>query len=271
MSLRYTNTEKWNDSWFASLKPLEKLLFIFLCDNCNIAGFIEINIKIWAINLGCYPKNIEGGLKGVQRGIIRSVDGDCLYIRNFLKHQKNYPFNEKNKAHIAIIKLFNEYSYKFNIEDITKFIEGGSKGVTTPTGNGNGNGNGNGKKEGSGGKNEINISFKTFWNLYDKKVDMGKCGPKWNRLTDIERLNCIDKLPDYIKATPDKKFRRDPETYLNNKSWENEIIKPNAKSETLTYDEILKISETNPDIWKSYEAVKREGERKAVFELIKSE
>ena len=115
----------------------------------------------------------------------------------------------------------------------------------------------------------INVSFEKFWNLYDKKEDRIKCERKWNNLTNKEREECIERLPDYVNSTPDKQFRKNPATYLNNKSWENEIIKPNAKSEVLTYDEILKIAETNPDIWKSYKAKKRDGERKAVFELIR--
>lgn len=32
-----------------------------------------------------------------------------------------------------------------------------------------------------------------------------------------------------------------------------------------TYDEMLKLSQTNPDIWKGYKSVKRDGERKAIF------
>jgi len=32
-----------------------------------------------------------------------------------------------------------------------------------------------------------------------------------------------------------------------------------------TYDEMLKMAETNPDIWKQYKSVKQESERKAVF------
>lgn len=73
---------------------------------------------------------------------------------------------------------------------------------------------------------EDKIAFEVFWNLYGKKVDRRKCEGKWNRLTKAEQETCIKKLPEYIVATPDIQFRRNPETYLNNKSWENEIIKP---------------------------------------------
>ena len=116
----------------------------------------------------------------------------------------------------------------------------------------------------------INVPFEKFWNLYDKKEDKIKCERKWNNLKDAERIKCIKRLPDYITSTPDKQFRKDPATFLNNKSWDNEIILPTNKTalnSTLTYDEILKMSEKNPDIWKLYTSVKREGERKAVFIL----
>ena len=69
----------------------------------------------------------------------------------------------------------------------------------------------------------INVPFETFWNLYDKKEDRIKCEGKWNKLTLKEQEKCIANLPNYILSTPDKQFRKNPATYLNNKSWENEI------------------------------------------------
>jgi len=121
--------------------------------------------------------------------------------------------------------------------------------------------------------NNINIPFEDFWNLYDKKVDRKKCEPKWLNLTDIERELCMKNLPAYIQSTFDKKFRRDPETYLNNKSWENEIISPfpsKIPEQPLTYEEMCNRTTNDPDIWKRYKAVKRDGERKAVFYPIKN-
>jgi len=116
---------------------------------------------------------------------------------------------------------------------------------------------------------KINVPFEKFWNLYDKKEDKIKCEGKWNRLTNKDRKECIANLPAYVLSTPDKQFRKNPATYLNNKSWENEIIKPIEKTKiVLTYDEILKASEKDPDIWSRYKAVKRDGERKAIFEPI---
>ena len=71
----------------------------------------------------------------------------------------------------------------------------------------------------------INIDFEWFWNDYDKKVgDKQKLKKKWNKLTDIERQNAMNYLELYKQSVPDKQFRKNPETFLNNKSWNDEII-----------------------------------------------
>jgi hypothetical protein len=164
MSYRFTNTEKWSDSWFSNLKQIEMLLFIYLCDNCDIAGFIEVNYKRWANDLGSSIDTIEGACKGLARGLTFSSDADCLFIKNFLKHQKNLPLNENNKAHIGIMKRFQLYSQKFNIQDINEFIQAPSKGLPSPTCIGNGIG------IDKGGVGEKEKTWRTDFNIYKKEV-----------------------------------------------------------------------------------------------------
>ncbi len=73
--------------------------------------------------------------------------------------------------------------------------------------------------------NEIDIVFDVFWNLYDKKVgEKTKIEKKWNKLTDTERKLAIEYIPKYKLAQPDKQYRKNPETFLNNKSWNDEIV-----------------------------------------------
>jgi hypothetical protein len=72
---------------------------------------------------------------------------------------------------------------------------------------------------------EINISFDIFWDLYDKKVgDKDKLKKKWESLQDSDRKSIIDYLPKYKTIQPDKKFRKDPQTFFNNSSWNDELI-----------------------------------------------
>ncbi len=138
MAYRFTNTDKWGDSWFSNLKVNDKLLFMYLCDECDVAGFIEINKAIWCAHTGLTLNALDGALEGLMRGIVISANDDCVYIKNFLKHQKNLPLNENNNAHRGILKRFELYAHKFDIQDVESFILGASEGLLSPIGKGKG-------------------------------------------------------------------------------------------------------------------------------------
>lgn len=82
---------------------------------------------------------------------------------------------------------------------------------------------------------EINIDFEWFWNEYDKKVgDKRKLKKKWEKLAEQEREAIMIYIPAYKLSEPDKKYRKNPETFLNNRSWEDEIIHKTQKNEKST-------------------------------------
>jgi len=71
--------------------------------------------------------------------------------------------------------------------------------------------------------NSINVAFFEFWNLYNKKIAKVKCEKKWNKLKDKEREEIMNTLPNFLKTINDKQFQPYPETYLNQRRWEDEI------------------------------------------------
>ncbi|MDB5240106.1 MAG: hypothetical protein JWP57_731 [Spirosoma sp.] len=71
----------------------------------------------------------------------------------------------------------------------------------------------------------INIPFDTWWEAYDKRIDKKACEPKWNRLTDEQRQAALTHTGRYVLETPNPKYRKNPETYLNRESWENEPLR----------------------------------------------
>lgn len=85
----------------------------------------------------------------------------------------------------------------------------------------------------------INIDFEYYWKNYDKKVgDKKKLKSKWDKLTDQERQDAMNYIDLYKISVPDKQFRKNPETFLNNKSWNDEIInRTNPSSNKLSYSE----------------------------------
>ena len=72
--------------------------------------------------------------------------------------------------------------------------------------------------------------FSDFWEMYDKKTGKPKCIEKWNKLKQSDKELIIDYLPKYKQAQPDKKFRKNPTTFLNNESWNDEIIYNNSNN-----------------------------------------
>lgn len=66
--------------------------------------------------------------------------------------------------------------------------------------------------------------FESFWDLYDKKVEKDTCKKKFIKLDlpVIEKI--LQVVPNYVLTTPDKQYRKNPETWINNKCWDDELI-----------------------------------------------
>ena len=57
--------------------------------------------------------------------------------------------------------------------------------------------------------------FEAFWDAFDKKEDRHKCTLKWKALDEADRAAALAHAPLYAKATPEKRYRKNPLTYLN--------------------------------------------------------
>jgi len=81
-------------------------------------------------------------------------------------------------------------------------------------------------------KENKEILFNDFWKIYDKQVDRKKCLEKFLKLKDDEIKLIFESLPNYILNTPDKQFRKNPATWINNKCWNDTEY---SKQKTITY------------------------------------
>lgn len=74
--------------------------------------------------------------------------------------------------------------------------------------------------------------FEEFWELYDKKVGRGNAEYEWRKVQHDDDLvdRIISKARLYVKATPDKQYRKHPTTWLHNKCWDDEIIDRNGNN-----------------------------------------
>ncbi|MEX5689660.1 hypothetical protein, partial [Pseudomonas silesiensis] len=72
---RFTAPEKWNDEWFSNPKPIEKLVFLYLVDKCDNAGFFEINKRIDAFLIGITEEEFLTTLRSLKKTYVASIDG----------------------------------------------------------------------------------------------------------------------------------------------------------------------------------------------------
>jgi hypothetical protein len=65
-------------------------------------------------------------------------------------------------------------------------------------------------------------AFSDFWQAYGKKEDKHKCQQRWQALTPADRLAALAHVPAYVASTPEKRYRKNPLTYLNGRCWLDE-------------------------------------------------
>jgi hypothetical protein len=104
-------------------------------------------------------------------------------------------------------------------------------------------------------KNDNKIPFDVFWDAYDKKVGKPNCEKKWNKLKEETQFEILNHIELYKESQPDKQYRKNPEVYLNNKSWNDEIINRNNGNGTdkpiITENKLNKFAESiwnDPDL-----------------------
>lgn len=207
--LRSVNTHFWDDPYIVGLDPSEKLLFLYLLTNplCNLLGVYEISIRRISFDTGFEKDMVEKMLdRFVRDKKIVCYEG-YIALLNFMKNQR-YNSNMLIGAKEIFKTLPNGLQTLLNglqtlwKEEVEEEVESEEEV-----------------------EKEIGISFENFWNAYDKKIgSKPKLEKKWNKLTDSEREAIMIYIPKYIQSQPDKKYRKNPETFLNNKSWNDEII-----------------------------------------------
>lgn len=152
---------------------------------------------------------------------------------------------ELSKSHEAKIKskfsisLFTDVEKEELPKTITKWFTHMVASLATHTEDGNEDGNENTIKDET--VNAVDIesaqalvwpSFDDFWNEYDKKRSRNKAVKLWDKISQKEKEAIMEYLPGYKSATPEIQFRKDPDTFLRNRSWEDELINANGNSKT---------------------------------------
>lgn len=68
------------------------------------------------------------------------------------------------------------------------------------------------------------FAFETVWEMYEKKGTSKVARSRWDKLTKPKKQLALNHIPLYVQATPNKKYRKNFETYINQEAWNDEIF-----------------------------------------------
>lgn len=94
-------------------------------------------------------------------------------------------------------------------------------------------------------------SFDAFWDLYDKKIVKPKCITLYAKLSLKDRKAIFEYIPRYKQAQPNKQYRKNPETFLRNRSWEDELVTACSGSPAATVLTDNSTSKFDNDLWQT--------------------
>ena len=206
------------------IKPIHSSIYFFSIEHCNRLGWKQkfglpsqmvmeaIGVKNWRTYSKGLNDLVEWGFLEMIEKSVNQYSSNIVAIVNFTKADTK-----------ALDKALSKHSTKQGQSTVS--IDKQYNNIT---------------------KNNINIDFSVFWNLYGKKKgSKDACEKKWNKLKDAERVKIIDTLPNFKSSVKDIQFLPFPETYLNQKRWNDELeIEPiNKPHRNYSYEELMNMEQ----------------------------
>ena len=223
MSVKFTNAKKWDDVWFSQLTMKQKVMFMYLCDMCDIAGFHEVNKELATLQTGI--EDVDETINALSKSVV--YNNGYIWIKKYIKHQKNLPINLKNGAHKAIVKSIDEHIDRFPevfetlpVSDgaiIKSELKGGGGGGASPPPIGIGIGKSNTVTADTPQSESLIARLYKYFvgedNLMGEGITTGtrKILVEAIDLMDVEewKIYCDARLEDEYKAAPNKFFLED--------------------------------------------------------------
>jgi hypothetical protein len=120
MSKRLHDTEIWRGQWFRKLSPESKLLWMYLKDNCNCAGVVDVSdfaqIEFFTgVNLS------TENLKEIEKQII-PVDSKRFLITDFIDFQYG-KLHETHKMRKKVLSELAKFGIKYPIDTVSRNLD----------------------------------------------------------------------------------------------------------------------------------------------------
>ena len=196
---RYTITQRWNSPLFRNLSPFEKCVYSYLWDNCDLAGFYEIDHSTIE-HYNKIPSNeVESILENLSKNEI-TISNGWLFILDFIEYQGNGNLSPNNNAHKAIISSLTKNIIHFkeclrtqnNLAPYEGLVRGSSKSNCLGKGNDKSISLVNNDKETSA--DEPTYIESTYDRVYNNRgTPCIRCGTEFNEICKTPQKDCVSQ------------------------------------------------------------------------------
>lgn len=121
MAKRFTDTDKWKKQLLKSMPAKYKLLWLYICDDCDHAGIWHVDMQIASLRIG-EDVELEKAVQIFGDKIKVFDDGEKWFIPGFIEFQYGI-LNEKNRVHESILKILYKYNLIEN-KGLTSTLQG---------------------------------------------------------------------------------------------------------------------------------------------------
>ena len=104
MSAVFSASDKWDELWYGNLSIEGKVLYDYLYDSADNAGFKPKNSRIWSAYTGLTESEIESTLEELKEVVI--IENDLVWLKDHLRFNKNVDIHTQNNAMAKIRKTY---------------------------------------------------------------------------------------------------------------------------------------------------------------------
>lgn len=117
MAKRFIDTELFNDEWFCELSKDSKLFFLYFITNCDHAGILKLNRKLFEFQTGI--KNFDIVMKEFGNRLV-TIKDNLFFMPKYIFYQ--YPDFPKSqvKQQISAVKILD--SHGITLEKLNTYL-----------------------------------------------------------------------------------------------------------------------------------------------------
>lgn len=115
MAKRFMSTDIWDEDWFLDMPNEYKLFWFYVLSSCDHAGIFKVNLRSFC-SLNNVKLSSNDAIKyfNIGKERVMELNKNTWFIMDFFSFQYGTTFNENNRMHASIKKIYEKHNIDIN-------------------------------------------------------------------------------------------------------------------------------------------------------------